>query len=749
MPREDVAGFHVHVCIYSNQSPPFENIFSKDEKVYSTSTDHSAVFDKSAPRSLYEIARKVDRPLDARLGPLSIQWLDQSIQTDRGRGNRQTSMSPNTLRKDARTKDSPNRFAQATSQPSSTISMPGSPIASKSVPPSALSTPVSRFVKESSFRIEGDESEGKEGQKSGSLDVSFGIVHLFRDDDSLNATNAKTSTTLEDDTGSILAVLGVPSYIGPADFLQLIEPAANAISQVRMIREETAGRCMVLLKFRDPANAEEFHKMYADQPFDPTEDPDELCRVVYVTKVTVSTTSTLPYAYPLLANSDPWPIITPERSNTSTSAANSMHRIPSLSELPTCPVCLERMDSSVTGLMTVTCQHTFHCSCLSRWSDSRCPVCRYTQSRLTKKGHILPSFVPEHGCCAVCGTGSDLWVCLICATVGCGRYKAGHAHRHFKETGHLYSLELESQRVWDYAGDGYVHRLIQSKAEFGVLDEGGPTPKAFRDVKGEKGGSAMQASGSMDRTGESGSNVAGGQSMTDVEDKMEALGLEYSHLLSTQLESQRAFYEDQVRAHQQKVESSEEMNTRTALALDQSQKEREDLRHRLEAITSRHDHLQTNLEVSLKRIKKLDEDLRGERLMAQGLVSRIEKMTSEDKGWQKEIETLRTENAELKEQVRDLMFFVEARAKVEHEGGEELREGDVQMGGRQNSSASTANAKKKKKKVAKKPPMQNKDGQPSSAPAENVAKTGQEEGDAEINEENSPQENENDDVNEV
>lgn len=733
MPRKDVAGFHVHVCIYSNQLPPFTNIFNKEEKVYSTDSDQFTIFDKSAPRSLYEIARKVDRPLDARLGPLSIQWLDQSTQTERGRGNNRTSMSPNTLKKDVRTKDSPNRFAQATPNSPSTISMPGSPLASKSIPPSALSTPVSRFVRESSFRIEDDEKTGKDGQKSGSLDVSFGIVHLFRDDESLHAANAKTSTTLEDDTGSILAVLGVPSYIGPADFLQLIEPAANAISQVRMIREETAGRCMVLLKFRDAANAEEFHKMYADQPFDPTEDPDELCRVVYVTKVTVSTTSTLPYAYPLLANSDPWPIITPDiGGNTSTSAANSMHRISSLSELPTCPVCLERMDSSVTGLMTVTCQHTFHCSCLSRWSDSRCPVCRYTQSRLTKKGHILPSFVPEHGCCAVCGTGSDLWVCLICATVGCGRYKAGHAHRHFKETGHLYSLELESQRVWDYAGDGYVHRLIQSKAEFGVLDEGGPTPKAFRDGKSEKGGSAMQASGSMDRNGESGSNATGGQSMAEVEDKMEALGLEYSHLLSTQLESQRAFYEDQVRAHQQKVESSEEINSRTAMALNQSQKERDELRNRLEAVTSRHDHLQANLEVSLKRIKKLDEDLRGERLMAQGLVSRIEKMTNEDKGWQKEVETLRSENAELKEQVRDLMFFVEARAKVEHEGGEELREGDVQMGGKQNPSTSSANAKKKKKKVAKKPPTtQNKEGQSSSAPATEHLK--------EDTEENNPQ----------
>ena len=41
-------------------------------------------------------------------------------------------------------------------------------------------------------------------------------------------------------------------------------------------------------------------------------------------------------------------------------------------ELPTCPVCLERMDSAVTGLVTVPCSHTFHCTCLSKWGDSRC-----------------------------------------------------------------------------------------------------------------------------------------------------------------------------------------------------------------------------------------------------------------------------------------------------------------------------------------------------------------------------------------
>jgi BRCA1-associated protein len=45
------------------------------------------------------------------------------------------------------------------------------------------------------------------------------------------------------------------------------------------------------------------------------------------------------------------------------------------------------------------------------------------------------------------------------------RYEEGHAVRHWKETQHCYSLELETQRVWDYVGDNYVHRLIQSKTD--------------------------------------------------------------------------------------------------------------------------------------------------------------------------------------------------------------------------------------------------------------------------------------------
>lgn len=40
-------------------------------------------------------------------------------------------------------------------------------------------------------------------------------------------------------------------------------------------------------------------------------------------------------------------------------------------ELPTCPICLERLDVQVSGLIQILCQHSYHCSCLLKWGDSR------------------------------------------------------------------------------------------------------------------------------------------------------------------------------------------------------------------------------------------------------------------------------------------------------------------------------------------------------------------------------------------
>lgn len=125
-------------------------------------------------------------------------------------------------------------------------------------------------------------------------------------------------------------------------------------------------------------------------------------------------------------------------------------------ELPTCPVCLERMDAQTTGLLTILCNHTFHMDCLAQWKEDACPVCRYAQQPLGL----------ECRCAAcACVQPSVLWICLVCGHVGCGRGEGSHALAHYRATQHAYSMNVETRRVWDYAGDNYVHRIVQNKAD--------------------------------------------------------------------------------------------------------------------------------------------------------------------------------------------------------------------------------------------------------------------------------------------
>ena len=95
---------------------------------------------------------------------------------------------------------------------------------------------------------------------------------------------------------------------------------------------------------------------------------------------------------------------------------------------------VQRCTLSPTLTSLQVCNHKFHSECLQQWGES-CPVCRYCINS------------SHSSSCDVCGTSADLWICLICGHVGCGRYKEAHACAHFEQTNHCYSLELETGRV--------------------------------------------------------------------------------------------------------------------------------------------------------------------------------------------------------------------------------------------------------------------------------------------------------------
>ena len=56
-----------------------------------------------------------------------------------------------------------------------------------------------------------------------------------------------------------------------------------------------------------------------------------------------------------------------------------------------------------------------------------------------------------------CDLAENIWVCMVCAHTGCGRYANQHAKQHGQATGHTFSLEMVSGRIWAYRWDTFVH----------------------------------------------------------------------------------------------------------------------------------------------------------------------------------------------------------------------------------------------------------------------------------------------------
>lgn len=145
-------------------------------------------------------------------------------------------------------------------------------------------------------------------------------------------------------------------------------------------------------------------------------------------------------------------------------------------EIPSCPVCLHRIDPRRLGwprprsheVCSQFCSSRDVGSCpnmqfLTPWQDpSCCRACRviWEQWKPPSDGKggggppLIEADASAHRGCYRCGMDQTLWVCLTCGVIGCGRYSQGHAKQHNDETGHPYSLELVTQRIWDYSAAG-------------------------------------------------------------------------------------------------------------------------------------------------------------------------------------------------------------------------------------------------------------------------------------------------------
>ncbi|CAN1839559.1 BRAP2 RING ZnF UBP domain-containing protein 2 [Linum perenne] len=308
------------------------------------------------------------------------------------------------------------------------------------------------------------------------IEETRGIMHLFSED---------SPSCLPVGRKPLVSVLGVPNHMTYADFCKFCGSFTRNILEMRIVRnDEMEDRYSILMRFQNQDSTDKFYLHFNGREFNSLE--EEVCRVRFTIDV--------------------------QFTGYSGSLEHSQHSPTSTAEQSSCPVCLERLDQDMGGILTTLCNHSFHCSCISKWADSSCPVCRYCQQQ------------PEKSVCFICQTSENLWMCVICGFVGCGRNKEGHAVRHWKETEHCYSLELETQRVWDYAGDNYVHRLIQSKTDGKLVEL------------------HTHCAHAVDGCGGCGC-ADSGISETLLSSKVEAIVNEYDELLATQLENQKQYFE--------------------------------------------------------------------------------------------------------------------------------------------------------------------------------------------------------------
>lgn len=176
--------------------------------------------------------------------------------------------------------------------------------------------------------------------------------------------------------------------------------------------------------------------------------------------------------------------------------------------------------------------------------DSPCPVCRYDHAGLNE---TLSQ-------CHICGTTDNIYICLICGVASCwnhhnsshehddeGATKSYHTHstittpttphasHHYTETHHAYALDTQTQHVWDFAGRGYVHRLLYNEDDGKIVeinDPEGTTSHGMRSLVPPEGWSLEE--------GEEGEAVYR---------KLQEFSEQYSTVLKNQLEHQRMYYE--------------------------------------------------------------------------------------------------------------------------------------------------------------------------------------------------------------
>ena len=220
-------------------------------------------------------------------------------------------------------------------------------------------------------------------------------------------------------------------------------------------------------------------------------------------------------------------------------------------------------------------------------------------------------------------------------------------------------MELASQRVWDYASDAYVHRIVQDKTDGKFVELTHPESSAYNNHRAESDSSPHHSNAEDERTEEDNDNEYVPRS------KLTSIGLEYTSLLTSQLESQRHYYE----------EILDRAADKTALATSAAESASSSAAAAAADLASlRFDHaalvnetlpaLEKDKERSTKKAERfegmartLEREWRDEKAMNAALVTRVGIL-------EEQVKDLKVVIGGLEEEKRDLQFFISGGEKL-------------------------------------------------------------------------------------
>ena len=258
-------------------------------------------------------------------------------------------------------------------------------------------------------------------------------------------------------------------------------------------------------------------------------------------------------------------------------------------------------------------------------------------------------------------------------------------------------MELGQNRVWDYVGDNFVHRLVQTDGSDGKLVE------------------AEGRCNHMDSCKHDG--------VTN-DEKMDSIQLEYTYLLTSQLESQRRYFEEKIaRVETNAQREIDDMVTQSKVATDEvkvsilkdfleilqkiANLSFQTLKDQVDTVTKEKNKAEQKLTTAVSRVSKLVSDLKEEKQMNENLLHNQE-------AWQKKFNDLESQMSQMQvekdkeiqdlkvcallmkvyfqnctnvlnvlifqEQIRDVMFYLEAQNKVDQSPlKDEIQQGEVSL----------------------------------------------------------------------